>query len=97
MALVRKATPSTFARSETSGALSASDGDILTEELGCRAGKRELAAVVDSDDPKQRAIEALLAAEPAPAESQPGDEGGEGRRGRKKAQKGRRRGKHDEL
>ena len=53
--------------------------------------------MVDSDDPKQRAIEALLAAEPAPAESQPGDEGGEGRRGRKKAQKGRRRGKHDEL
>ena len=68
-----------------------------TEELGCRAGKRELAAVVDSDDPKQRAIEALLAAEPASAESQPGHEGGEGRRGRKKAQKGRRRGKHDEL
>ena len=31
------------------------------------------------------------------AESQPGDEVGEGRRGRKKAQKGRRRGKHDEL
>ena len=52
--------------------------------------------MVDSDDPKQRAIEALLAAEPAPAESQPGDEGGEGR-GRKKAQKGRRRGQHDEL
>ena len=70
---------------------------MLTEELGCRAGKRELAAVVDSDDPKQRAIEALLAAEPAPAESQPRDEGGEGRRGRKTAQKGRRRSKHDEL
>ena len=42
---------------------------MLTEELGCRAGKRELAAVVDSDDPKQRAIEALLAAEAIDAPS----------------------------